>query len=94
MNCISVMQFSYSKSPNSLLALDPLQNNAPLPLSKKPRDLNFERRHAMFATPHVKATLLFFVPKQSNFFFVCFTSSFKKLKFLDKNSTTFSYSTL
>jgi hypothetical protein len=71
MNCISVMQFSYSKSPNSLLALDPLQNNStppPHPLKKKPRDLNFERRHAMFATPHVKATLLFFVPKQSNFF--------------------------
>ena len=39
-------------------------------LKKKPRDLNFERRHAMFATPHVKATLCFFVPKQSNFFCV------------------------
>jgi len=72
----------------------PLTKQNPPWQKKTPRDLNFERRHAMFATPHVKATLCFFVPKQSNFFCVFYIELQKVKVPRQKNSTTFSYSTL
>jgi len=76
-----VLQFSYSKSPTPPSSR-PLTKTTPLPdnpSDKKPRDLNFERRHAMFATPHVKATLFVFCTKAVKFF-LCVLHRASKVK--------------